>query len=404
MKELIFSIIVPMYNCEEYIEDCLNSVLRQSVDCYEVICINDGSTDNTLKKVAEIKVCNDKIKIFSQYNQGLSVARNTGISKAMGKYIVFLDSDDMLVDNALEVLLEWVSKEDLDVLCYNAMPVLYENERLKRMENKDAFHSRSKEYDGINTGIKLFTEMVLANDFNESAWLLMVNRAWLSSRKISFYPGILYEDSLFSVECYLKAERARHIGSSLYIYRVRENSIMTQKVSQKNLDSRIIVYSELKKLYNELNNKSDDLDMAFNKYLEYINVNTDRIRNKLSLKNNTNELEFLKSKFYQSCIEAEEIILYGAGNVGNLIYNCLKNKELADKVTCFAISNIAREKNMMEGLPIRNIDTVINENKNQLVIISAGENFHNEMLAKAQTVGFSNIVLVSTDLEVVLRG
>ena len=404
MKELMFSIIVPMYNCEEYIEECIESVVRQPLDCYEIICINDGSTDGTLKKISDIQRFNEQIKIFSQKNQGLSAARNAGICEAQGKYIIFLDSDDMLADNALEVLYTWAAKEDNDIFVYDVMSIIYENEQLKSVANKNEFHKRKGKYSEINSGSKLFVKMMWNNDFNESAWLLMVNREWLNKEKIRFFPGILYEDSLFSVECYLKAKKARCIGAPLYIYRVRENSIMTQKVSQKNLDSRIIVQCELKKIYENLNNVSDELKLAFDRYLEYIEVNADRVRKKIMLENNAKDAYFLREQFCARCDAAEEIILYGAGNVGGLVYHFLKSKKMEDKVVCFAISDEPCEVDKKNGLPIKNINSLINKYIKQLVVVSAGENYHKDMMELAMKVGFENIISINADLEAVLRG
>ena len=107
-----FSLIIPAYNVEKYIKKCLDSVLNQTYNNYEIIIINDGSTDNT-SKILESYKSNKKIKIINQENKGLSNARNTGVSNAKGDYILFIDSDDFIEKELLEILNKTIKDEDL---------------------------------------------------------------------------------------------------------------------------------------------------------------------------------------------------------------------------------------------------------------------------------------------------
>ena len=118
------SIIIPVYNCEKYLEECLDSVLRQTLKEYEIICVDDGSTDCTidiLKKYAEQDF---RIKVLHQKNQGAGVARNLGLKHAEGEYIAFLDSDDYYLDtDALMCMYEICKKNDVDV-CGSSLRLL----------------------------------------------------------------------------------------------------------------------------------------------------------------------------------------------------------------------------------------------------------------------------------------
>ena len=107
MKELLLSIIVPAYNAEKYIKPCIESLYKQNLqeDEFEIILINDGSTDNTLSIVKTFSKLHSNINIISQVNQGLSITRNNGITNAKGKYILFVDSDDVLVNNSIKMML-----------------------------------------------------------------------------------------------------------------------------------------------------------------------------------------------------------------------------------------------------------------------------------------------------------
>lgn len=102
--EPFFSIVVPMYNCEKYIEECLLSICRQKYNNYEVIVINDGSTDNSAMIVEQLSMNDKRIKLFCQENAGVASARNMGISNSNGSYIIFLDGDDLLVENSLDLV------------------------------------------------------------------------------------------------------------------------------------------------------------------------------------------------------------------------------------------------------------------------------------------------------------
>ena len=103
---MLLSIIIPVYNVEQFIEECLDSVCTQSFADWEAICVNDGSTDCSLTLLQEFASRDSRIHVISQSNAGLSAARNTGLRAASGEYVLFLDSDDWLTSNAIDVLKE----------------------------------------------------------------------------------------------------------------------------------------------------------------------------------------------------------------------------------------------------------------------------------------------------------
>ena len=132
MSEIGVSIVIPVYNVEKYLEQCLDSVLMQNVDNIEVVCVNDGSTDSSGEILERYKKIDSRIKVINQKNEGMSGARNTGINHASYEYILFLDSDDMLCENALINVTESLSKTKVDVLFYDAM-CIYETKELERL-------------------------------------------------------------------------------------------------------------------------------------------------------------------------------------------------------------------------------------------------------------------------------
>ena len=119
MEDVIFSIIVPIYNVEQYLELCLDSIVAQAFNSKEIICVEDCSTDDSLSVLLKYEK-NEKIKIIRhEKNKGLSGARNTGIKHAQGKYILFVDSDDVLANNALEILYNAINEQEMDVVYFD---------------------------------------------------------------------------------------------------------------------------------------------------------------------------------------------------------------------------------------------------------------------------------------------
>lgn len=114
-----FSIIIPVYNTEKYLTKCLESVLKQNFEDYEILVVNDGSTDSSKDILKEFQRKNSKIKIFNQLNRGLGGARNTGIVNAQGEYLLFLDSDDYLAENAIYILDKYIRRNNPDILAFD---------------------------------------------------------------------------------------------------------------------------------------------------------------------------------------------------------------------------------------------------------------------------------------------
>ena len=117
-KDIKLSIIVPIYNVEKYICECVSSLYRQNLDEkeFEVILVNDGTKDKSMEVLAPIIEQHDNIIVINQVNQGLSASRNNGLAKAIGKYVIFVDSDDVIIDNSLSILLKQALDTDVDTI------------------------------------------------------------------------------------------------------------------------------------------------------------------------------------------------------------------------------------------------------------------------------------------------
>lgn len=207
------SIIVPIYKVEKYIHRCLESIFRQGIsdEDFEVILVNDGTPDKSMEVIADIINAHQNIHIIEQQNQGLSMARNNGMAHATGEYILFVDSDDLLVENILPVLFEKAieSKADLIVADYlevndndiNDIPV-YTNKAIRVIEK---------------SGEELFLEDIDPHDCH--VWHSLYKRDFLLQNGITFVPGIFFEDVPFTHECAIKAKKCLRIYAPMYIYR-----------------------------------------------------------------------------------------------------------------------------------------------------------------------------------------
>ena len=239
------SVIMPMYNVEHFVGECIESILSQTMEEWELICVNDGSKDRSPQIAEEYAVKDRRIKIIHKENGGLSSARNLGMEYAKGEYLLFLDSDDYLAPEALEKLYTRASVDQLEELFYSA-DVFFEGETEDSQKKSYAhYYQRKGNYEGVWNGRKLFEKMSLNQEFRPSACLQIFFRQFLEKNGIRFYEGILHEDNLFTLQCLALAVRTGYLNEELYMRRVRQDSIMTQKKSFRNVYGYFITVTEM---------------------------------------------------------------------------------------------------------------------------------------------------------------
>lgn len=216
---MMFSIIIPVYNVEFYLRECLDSVIAQTYPGWEAICVNDGSTDGSALILNEYAARDSRLKVITQPNGGLSAARNAGVDAAKGEYLFFLDSDDWLEKNALEVLSTNIENEDM--LCFSGR---------RYFESDRAFHDADQlEPHSYVSGMDYYNDnALLTRDFAFVCVVLRIyKREFLSRHSLKFKEGIFHEDNRFTpLVCYY-AKKVKVIDECLYDYRVRDNSITT---------------------------------------------------------------------------------------------------------------------------------------------------------------------------------
>lgn len=215
MKKI--SIIIPIYNVEKYIRECIESIYRQGLDdnCFELILVNDGTKDNSMVVIADIINRHTNIIVINQVHQGPSVARNKGIDKATGEYILFVDSDDIIINNSLIHITDTVFETKPDLLIADLVKM--NDIEIKGLSTHEQKHFASK----IFTGEKVYQ---LLNPNECFSVRTIYRREFLIMHKIKFIPNIFFEDIPFTHECYLRADNCIKTDILFYIYRMRNNS------------------------------------------------------------------------------------------------------------------------------------------------------------------------------------
>ena len=230
------SVVVPVYNVEPWLRECLDSVLGQTLENIEIICVNDGSTDNSVGILQEYAREDCRIKIIEQENKGISETRNAGVRASSGKYLFFMDSDDVLDSTALELCVSRMEQQDLEYVCFNAAS-FGENTKSAKIagtENRNYLRRHLKE-GKVYTGQELFAQLKAEHSYIVPVWTCMIAREAFLRHDLWFIPGIIHEDEPWMFAVMMHLQRCGCIDSILYRRRVRAGSIMQSEIRFSNV-------------------------------------------------------------------------------------------------------------------------------------------------------------------------
>lgn len=233
------SIIVPVYNVKTYLTDCLDSILNQTSRFDEIILVNDGSSDGSGDICREYQSAYPEIILIEQKNAGLSEARNNGMRRATGDYIVFVDSDDWVNERMCETIKSVIADCGVDVL-------YYASEIVKEIPIKVSGEEYTRDPETANTVMNGFDSLkkLFPVYYQMSACMAAYRRSFLEGYRIDFIKDILYEDRFFSLRVITEAEKVMYITDKLYIRRFRESSIVTSPSSRRKI--RDVMYGHQK--------------------------------------------------------------------------------------------------------------------------------------------------------------
>lgn len=397
------SVIIPIYNCEQYLKQCIESILCQTLKDLEIICVDDGSTDQSVKIIQQFALSNKKVIFLQQNHQGPGIARNKGIKKATGKYVTFLDADDFYWDaDSLERL--WNACETKGVAAGASLQWCV-NGKIERLE---CFTQNLKNQQILN-----YSDHQL--DYYFTSYLILRNL--LVEKEIYFPSYIRFEDPPFLVKVLYEAERFVVVDTCLYYYRrpvasSRFNAEKTCDLLHGLMDN--LLFARERHLEMLFENTVQRLEFEY-KHIFYKNLSSDGLRilklliqaNQIICDQKKNPdyiakplLGLLKNmRQYENKIikkvEAEnEIVLYGAGQFAKLFFNYLEKKRLAEKVTAFVVSDLNGNESWIKSVPVITLQEL---KKEKFMFVTVRENIQEEVEGFLRENQYRNYELVDDD-------
>ncbi len=229
-RRIKLSVIIPVYNAEKYIKECINSIVSQDISCtYEIICVDDGSKDASLEILQSMKC--DKLRIISQPNAGAGVARNRGLDASLGEYIIFVDSDDSLIDGSINKMLEAAQTEDADIVFGTIAKT--------KTDMSNAFYPlkrRDRVVDNLLVACSLTTGTPWGKCYKYCLW-----------ENIRFPESYAYEDTIIFMNLFAKSKKFVALGTPVYCFRSSNNSLFKRENgSKRSADMAWVVLDALK--------------------------------------------------------------------------------------------------------------------------------------------------------------
>lgn len=302
-NEIKLSIVVPVYNVEDYLVECIESIIGAYVDGVEVILIDDGSTDRSSIICDSYEEKYNYIRVNHKKNGGLSSARNTGINIAKGKYIWFIDSDDYINSNSIELVIKAI-EEDKDMIFINYQRV-YPDKRVY-------FYQGFKESDNLN--IEPYKYLRNLGNISYAAQKFIVKRSLILENEIFFTEGLYHEDEDWTPRIVCSAESFTRIMPAIYNYRVGNPNSITGMLNPKKVHDKIIVSENI---YNRI--KNNEYTSTMKEYLkERIAHNYIAALNETAMYSDKEKKELVKE------LKEKKYLLDGVkSKKATLVRNCL---------------------------------------------------------------------------------
>lgn len=235
MEDLV-SIIVPVYNVEKYLRDCLDSVIKQTYGYLEIFLIDDGSTDSSSNICDEYATKDSRIYVIHKKNEGLSVTRNTGLKVVSGEYVYFLDSDDWLERDAIYKLVHTIKQSSADFVFFDGRTY---NDTTQNYNTRQGDTHLNKYSDDV--GLNIFETLQNNKELRFPVQLYFYKKQFLIENRMTFIPGIYYEDMVFTFQAFCNANKVAHCHEELYNRRIREGSIVRTTPDKEYFKSSVLV-------------------------------------------------------------------------------------------------------------------------------------------------------------------
>lgn len=399
------SIIIPVYNVEDYLEDCLTSILQQDFEDYEIICINDAATDDSEKILEKYAKQYNQIRIITHLeNQGLSAARNTGLKEARGKYIWFIDADDLITPHSFAEIYNIAEEKRTDIIYFDFVRICDGRDYRNVSEKKKHIIISEKPV----SGKKFFCEFVATQMVTTTACAQFIRKDFLIENNIEFYKGILHEDELFCFLTLMSAQIVLKINKTYYLYRQRTGSIMDNK-NFKRAESLFVVLIQILTYWNshpftEEEHKAigDHFEKLFRAYQYYncfgektkeLSVGREierRVYKILQEKNKRNYLT-LNEKQIRNLKKVEHVIVFGCGKAAYEVISILKENGI--NIDSIIVSRLEGNPELFCGIKVDTADHIMYDLNNTMVVLGVTKTYRLGIYEELEKLGFRNIII-----------
>lgn len=401
------SVIIPVYNSQEYISRCLDSILSQSLKDIEIICVDDMSMDKSVEIMERYAVLDDRIHIIKNVcNGGAGYSRNAGIERAQGEYVQFVDSDDYLEPEALEALYT-ASHENKSDMCFFKMTEPKEGDSNRRAKGITG------SYMGLHTGDEILGLFVENKEFFYYSWCVMIRKEFLECNNIRFQNLRIGEGGAFVLSLLFKADRVLVSDGRYYNYCDNSESVMaTNKESYKVLYGQFIQYILALKELSKSNNEGLKL------FLDYQYKKVKAGAGNLSLENADKIQGLLEDSFskhifytfmtkrsYDVKFSEKDIdnlknssvnILYGAGYACKDVLSILNEYQI--EIFGIAVADTTKNPKSLFGHKVYDIAKLESLSSKAAVVVTANKKYRNEIEEMLLEKGFKNNIFLDIEI------
>ncbi len=396
------SVIIPVYNTEKYLKKCLDSIIFQTLEDIEIICIDDCSLDFSKQILEEYSNKDGRIKlIYNEKNMGLSYTRNRGIDSANGQYIRFVDSDDFMDLNSLEDTFFLADKYDLDFLKFR-----YEREFNHSKITVVEYGADIDSY--IFSGIDLLEKFMVGHILDVSACTSLIKRDFLEKHNIRFYEGIYFEDFLFTYQLLLYSNKCMCVNYIGYTYVRHSDSITMVDKTEKHLYGLLVDINEIIK--NMLRfEKAKYVSLALilylrNKILNYIVLINRSVDQSYWDKDIVRLYDLIVSSHYlyidvntinayaDNIKNSSQVYIFGAGAAAKELLQIFHEKQIG--INGVVVSNLTQSTKAIMGHKVKSIDSLVIHKDKLIILVAVSAEYKQEILILLQRKGFENVIYV----------
>lgn len=391
------TVIIPVYKTEKYLPECMDSVLGQTLKDIEIIAVDDHSPDRCGEILDQYAAADSRVRVFHlEVNSTQGYGRNLGLDNAEGKYVYFLDSDDMLAKNALEVLYAKAEELELDGIFFDA-EVIFENEALEKKFKAFPGTMKAEYEDRVFEGVDFYNQLITNDDWTCYVQKQFWKRSFLIENEVRSPVRSAHEDEVFAFEAILLAKRIYHLPEKFFIRRFRENSVMTVPASPDDFYGYLVCFYEMTLFLNKHGLKTEYTDINLGRMYFLTQDLYRRLKDQYDLKQwllrpeirnlfelyessrDVNEAYF--RKYISACLEEVEkhrkVWIYGAGLIGTRVYQALAANKIA--IEGFLVTGREGNPHGLFGRPITPIDEFDPAGEDVIVVVGVSVGYRPEI-------------------------